>query len=142
MAHPRTSFRKVITRGLALMAMLCIYGFSLIGTSALMLGASSAPAQARGGGRGGGFGGGFRGGGFGGGFRGGGFRGGGFRGAGIGLGLGLGLAAPYYYGGYPYGYGGYPYGYASYYDQGCYVIRRRIWTPYGWRIRRVPVCYY
>ncbi len=135
MAHPRTSFRKVITRGLALMAMLCIYGFSLIGTSALMLGASSAPAQARGGGRGGGFGG-FRGGGFGGGF-----RGGGFRGAGIGLGLGLGLAAPYYYGGYPYGYGGYPYGYSRYYDQGCYVIRRRIWTPYGWRIRRVPVCY-
>jgi hypothetical protein len=155
MAHPRTSFRKVITRGLALMAMLCIYGFSLIGTSALMLGASSAPAQARG--RGGGFGGGgfrgggFRGGGFGGGgfrgggFRGGGFRGGGFRGAGIGLGLGLGLglAAPYY-GGYGYGgygYGGYPYGYASYYDQGCYVVRRRVWTPYGWRIRRVPACY-
>ena len=34
--------------------MLCIYGFSLIGTSALMLGASSVPAQARGGGRGGG----------------------------------------------------------------------------------------
>lgn len=112
MAHPRTSFRKVITRGLALMAMLCIYGFSLIGTSALMLGASSTPAQARGGG----------------------FRGGGFRGAGIGFGLGLGLAAPYYYGGYPYGYG-------AYYDDGCYVVRRSVWTPYGWRIRRVPVCY-
>ena len=125
MAHPRTSFRKVITRGLALMAMLCIYGFSLIGTSALMLSASSTPAHARG--------------------RGGGFGGGGFRGAGIGLGLGLGLglAAPYY-GGYGYGgygYGGYPYGYASYYDQGCYVVRRRVWTPYGWQIRRVPVCY-
>ena len=150
MAHSRTSFRKVVTRGLALMTMLCIYGFSLIGTSALMLGASSVPAQARGGGRGGGGaigggggfrggGGGFRGGGGGfrgggGGFRGGGFRGGGFRGAGLGLGLGLGLAAPYYYGGYPYGY-------SSYYDQGCYVVRRRVWTPYGWRIRRVPVCY-
>jgi hypothetical protein len=143
MAHSRTSFRRIVTRGLALMVMLCIYGFSLIGASALMLGASSAPAQARGGGgggRGGGFGGGgFRGGGFGGGFRGGGFRGGGFRGggfrgAGIGLGLGLGLAAPYYYGGYPYGYGGY-------YGDGCYIIRRQIWTPYGWRIRRVPVCY-
>ena len=77
-------------------------------------------------------GGGFRGGGF----RGGGFRGGGFRGAGLGFGLGLGLAAPYYYG----GYGGYPYGYSSYYDPGCYVVRRRVWTPYGWRIRRVPVC--
>jgi len=133
MAHSRTSFRSIFTRGLALMAMLCIYGFGLIGTSALMLGASTAPAQARGG-RGGGFGGGFRGGGF----RGGGFRGGGFRGAGIGLGLGLGLAAPYYYGGY--GYRGYPYGYSSYYDPGCYVVRRRVWTPYGWRHRRVTVC--
>lgn len=123
MAHSRTSFRRMITRGLALIAMLCIYGFGLIGTSAVVLGVSSAPAQARG--RGGGF-------------RGGGFRGGGFRGAGIGLGLGLGLAAPYYYGGY--GYRGYPYGYSSYYDPGCYVVRRRVWTPYGWRIRRMTVC--
>jgi hypothetical protein len=134
MAHSRTSFRKIITRGLALVAMLCIYGFSLIGTSAVMLGVSSAPAQARG--RGGGFGG-FRGGGFGG------FRGGGFRGAGLGLGvgLGLGLAAPYYYGGgYPYGYGGYPYRYSNYYEPSCYVVRRRVWTPYGWRLRRVTVC--
>jgi hypothetical protein len=135
MAHSRTSFRNIIARGLALTAMLCIYGFGLIGTSALMVGASTAPAQARGG-RGGGFGGGFRGGGFGGGFRGGGFRGGGFRGAGIGLGLGLGLAAPYY----GYGYRGYPYGYSSYYDPGCYLVRRRVWTPYGWRFRRVTVC--
>lgn len=126
MAHSRTSFRNSMTRGLALMAMLCVYGFGLIGTSAVMLGVSSAPAQARGG-RGGGFGG----------FRGGGFRGGGFRGAGIGLGLGLGLASPYYYG----GYGGYPYGYGGYYGGGCYTVARRIWTPYGWRIRRVPVCY-
>ena len=133
MAHPPTNFRKIITRGVALMAMLCVYGFSLIGTSALMLGASATPAQARG--RGGGFGGGgFRGGGF----RGGGFRGGGFggRGIGLGVGLGLGLASPYYYGG---GYG-YPYGYSSYYDPGCYVVRRRVMTPYGWRIRRVTVC--
>ena len=137
MAHSRKTFRSIVTRGLALMAMLCIYGFGLIGTSAVMLGASTAPAQARGG-RGGGFGGGFRGGGFrGGGFRGGGFRGGGFRGAGIGLGLGLGLAAPYYYGGYGYGY---PYGYSSYYGPGCYVVRRRVWTPYGWRHRRMTVC--
>ncbi len=120
MAHK--SFRNIITRGLALVAMLFIYGFGLIGTSALMLGASSVPAQARGG-RGGG-----------GGFRGGGFRGGGFRGAGLGIGLGLGLAAPYYYGGYPYAYGGY-------YDDGCYAVRRRVWTPYGWRIRRVVSCY-
>jgi hypothetical protein len=135
MRHHRSRFRNILTRGLALIAMLCVYGFSLIGTSALMLGASSTPAQARGFGRGGGFGG----------FRGGGFRGGGFRGAGIGLGLGLGLglASPYGYGyGYPYGYGyGDPYGYAGYYgDGGCYLVRRRVWTPYGWRIRRMQVC--
>jgi hypothetical protein len=137
MAHNRTTFRKIVTRGFALIAMLCIYGFSLIGTSALLLGASTSTAHARGGG-------GFRGGGFrGGGFRGGGFRGGGFRGAGLGLGVGLGLglaAAPYgYYGGYgyPYGYSGYD----SYYDGGgCYLVRRRVWTPYGWRIRPYQVC--
>jgi hypothetical protein len=136
MPHHRSRFRNILTRGLALIAMLCVYGFSFIGTSALLLGASSTPAQARGFGRGGG------------GFRGGGFRGGGFRGAGIGLGLGLGLglAAPYGYygyGGYPYGYGyGDPYGYAGYYGEGggCYLVRRRVWTPYGWRIRRMQVC--
>ena len=153
MAHNRTTIRTVLTRSLALMAMLCIYAFSFIGSSALLLGASSMPAQARGFGGGHGFGGGgfggFRGGGFrGGGFRGGGFRGGGFRGAGLGIGLGLGLglaAAPYgyyggYYGGYdyPYGYAGYGYGYDD--DGGCYLVARRIWTPYGWRIRRIQVC--
>ncbi len=58
----------------------------------------------------------------------GGFRG---RGAGFGLGLGLGLY-PYY------GYGGYwPY----YGDVGvCYVVRQRVLTRYGWRIRRVSIC--
>jgi hypothetical protein len=132
MAHNRPTFRSILTRGLALIALLCIYAFSFVGGSALLLGAASTAAQARGGGFGG-----FRGGGFGG------FRGGGFRGAGlgIGLGLGLGLAAPYgYYGGY-----GYPYGYGGYYpyegDAGvCYVVRRRIMTRYGWRVRRVSVC--
>jgi hypothetical protein len=146
MAHNRPTFRSILTRGLALIVVLCIYAFSFVGGSALLLGASSAPAQARGfggGGRGfggGGFGG-FRGGGFGG------FRGGGFRGAGLGVGLGLGLglvAGPYgYYGGYGYPYGGYgyPYGYTGYDDEGgCYLVRRRILTPYGWRIRRVQVC--
>jgi hypothetical protein len=131
MAHQRTTFRNVLTRGLALIAMLCIYGFGFLGASALLLGAASTSALARGGGGHGGFGGGGRG--FGGGFRGGGFRGGGFRGAGIGLGLGLGLG---YYG-YPY-YGGY---YPYYEDEGvCYVVRRRVMTRYGWRIRRVSVC--
>jgi hypothetical protein len=130
MAYQRTTFRNVLTRGVALIAMLCIYGFGLLGASALLLGASSTSALARGGGHGGG------GHGFGGGFHGGGFRGGGFRGAGIGLGLGLGLG---------YGYYGYPYDYGSYYpyedDVGaCYLVRQRVMTRHGWRIRRVSVC--
>jgi hypothetical protein len=68
-------------------------------------------------------------------------HGGGFAGAGIAagaIGLGLGLAtAPYAYGGY-----GYPYAYDSYaYDTGgCYLVRQRVMTPYGWRLRRVQVC--
>jgi len=125
MAHKRTSFRAFLTRSLAVMTLLCMYGFSLIGGSALLLGASTTSALARGGG-----GRGFGGGGFhGGGFRGGGFRGGGFRGGGFGFGLGL---YPYY------GYGGYwPY----YGDEGvCYAVRQRVKTRYGWRIRRVSIC--
>ncbi|WP_174556517.1 hypothetical protein [Bradyrhizobium canariense] len=95
----------------------------------------------------GGFGGGhFGGGGFHGGFGGGGFHGGGFRGRGfgygvgafgLGLGLGYGLYGPYgYYGGY-----GYPY-YDDYYadESSCYIVRRRVHTPYGWRIRPVEIC--
>ena len=35
-------------------------------------------------------------------------------------------------------YAGYPYYYAGY--DGC-LAPRRIWTPYGWRIRWVNVCY-
>jgi uncharacterized membrane protein len=80
-ADNRTSFRNILTRSLAVVAMLCIYGFSLIGASALLSAASSTSALARGGG--------------------GGRGGGGFRGAGVGLGLGLGLY-PYYGGYYPY----------------------------------------
>ena len=36
---------------------------------------------------------------------------------------------------------GYPY-YDSYayYDDDCYLVRRRVLTPYGWRLRRVQVC--
>jgi hypothetical protein len=89
-----------------------MYGFSFVGASALLLGASSTSALARGG------------------FHHGGFRGGGFRGAGFGLGWGLGL--------YPYGYGGY---YPYYGDAGvCYAVRERVMTRYGWRIRRVSIC--
>ena len=61
------------------------------------------------------------GGGHGGGFHGGGFHGGGFRGGGWG-GWGLGFGYPYYYGG------------------DCYLVRRRVLTRYGWRIRRVEIC--
>ena len=115
MDHNRTRFRKIMTRGSAAMALLCVYGFSLIGGSALLLGASTTSALARGGG--------------GRGFGGGGFRGGGFRGGGFGFGLGL---YPYY------GYGGYwPY----YGDEGvCYAVRQRVKTRYGWGTRRVSIC--
>lgn len=111
------------------------------------------PALAHGGGGGGGHGGGgggghgFGGGGFhgfaGGGFHGSGFHGGGFHGGGfhgrfagrhrfIGFGFG-----PYaYYDGYD------PYAYNDYYeDSGCQIIRRRVMTRYGWRVRPVQVCY-
>ena len=59
-------------------------------------------------------------------------------GFGIGLGLGAAAASPYYgyYGPGPYYYGGGPYAYAG----GCWRSRR-VWTPYGWRWRRVNVCY-
>jgi hypothetical protein len=93
-----------------------------------------------GGGHGGGFGGGH--GGFGGGFHGGGFHGGGFRGRGIGLGFG-GLYGAYdYYGDYGYPYYAYdqPYSDSYYGDGGCYVVRRRVHTPAGWRVRPVQVC--
>ncbi len=92
----------------------------------LTLAASEASARPGGGGfRGGGFHGGF------GGFRGGGFhRGFGFRHFGPRLAFG----APFLYG----AYAGYPYYYAGY--DGC-LAPRRIWTPYGWRVRWVNVCY-
>jgi hypothetical protein len=38
---------------------------------------------------------------------------------------------------YPYGYG---YDSYAYDDGGCYLVRRRVMTPYGWRLRRVQVC--
>jgi len=81
-------------------------------------------------------------GGFGGhGFGGGGWRGGGWGGGwrgpafgALGLGVGLGLAGAYGGWGYPY--------YASYGYGGCYIVRQRIWTPYGRRLRPVQVCDY
>ena len=111
MVHTR-SFRNILTHKLAATALLCVYGLGIIGASALLLGASSTSALARGG-------------------HGGGFHGGGFHGGFYGRGFGPGF--------YPYGYYG---GYYPYYgDAGvCYTVRRRIMTRYGWRIRRVSVC--
>jgi hypothetical protein len=103
--------RILLTRSLAVAALLGMYGLSLIGASALLLGASSTAALARGGH----------------GFGGGGFHGGGFHRGGFGFGF-----YPYY------GYGGYwPY----YGDAGvCYAVRQRVKTRYGWGTRRVSVC--
>ena len=68
----------------------------------------------------------------------------------IGPGLAFGLAAgalaagaaaaygPYYYG--PGYYPGYYYD-GGYYDEGgCYLVRQRVHTRHGWRVRRVEVC--
>ena len=120
MAQNEKMHRNVLTRSLAVIALFCMYAFSMLGTSVLLLGASSTAALARGGGGGGHGGGGGRG------FGGGGFRGGGFRGGGFGFGF-----YPGYYDGY------YPY----YEDEGgCYLVRQRVKTRHGWRIRRVEVC--
>jgi hypothetical protein len=85
------------------------------------------------------------------GFGGGGWHGGGwhggygrgfpFVGAAIGLGVGYGLYGYNnygYYGGYPAAYGD-PYYYGG--DDGeCYVVRRRVMTRHGWRLRPMQVC--
>ena len=66
-----------------------------------------------------------------------GFRHRGFPIAAAAIGFGLGYGYPYY-ADYDYGY---PY-YASdddYYG-GCYLVRQRVLTPYGWRVRPVQVC--
>jgi hypothetical protein len=103
--------RIFLTHSLAVAALLGMYCLSLIGGSALLLGAFSTPALARGGH----------------GFGGGGFHGGGFHRGGFGFGY-----YPYY------GYGGYwPY----YGDAGvCYAVRQRVKTRYGWGTRRVSIC--
>ena len=50
----------------------------------------------------------------------------------VATGFGLGL-----YGAYPYD-DYYPY--SAYNDDGCYVVNRRVYTRYGWRLRPVQVC--
>jgi hypothetical protein len=45
-----------------------------------------------------------------------------------------------------FGFGVGPYAYYDdyydypYYDEGCYIVRQRVLTPYGWRLRPVQVC--
>jgi hypothetical protein len=113
--------RRILIRSLAAIGLFGVYALTMLGTSALVLGASSTAALARGGG--GGHGGGGGGHGFGGGGHG---FGGGFRGGGFGYGF-----YPGYYDGY------YPY----YEDEtSCYVVRQRVMTRHGWRVRRVEVC--
>jgi hypothetical protein len=110
---------------------------ALCAAAALTL-AAPTMASARGGGHfgGGHFGGGWHG-------HGGGWHGGGWHGRGVGFGLGavgLGLGLGYYgaYGSPYYAYAGDPYDGYGYGD--CYLTSRRVWTSYGWRIRRVEVC--
>jgi hypothetical protein len=59
------------------------------------------------------------------------------------VGAGLGAYAYYddYYP-YDYGYSDYPnVGYDDGYSGvGCYIVRQRVHTPHGWRLRRVQVC--
>jgi hypothetical protein len=49
--------------------------------------------------------------------------------------VGYGYYNDYYDYGYPY-YAGYD----DYYGDSCYIVRRSVRTPYGWRIRPVQVC--
>jgi hypothetical protein len=71
MSKNLSTFRSIVTRCLAAAVLLGIYCAGILGTSALLLAATSTTADARGGGG-----------------RGGGFRGGGFRGRGRGFGWG------------------------------------------------------
>lgn len=64
-----------------------------------------------------------------------------------GVAIGAGIAGAGYYGAYGYGYPYYggPYSYGAGYDDGgygsqCYLVRQRVMTQWGWRIRRVQVC--
>lgn len=63
------------------------------------------------------------------------------------LAIGAGIAGAGYYGayGYRYPYYGDPYYYGAGYDDGgygaqCYLVRQRVITQWGWRVRRAQVC--
>ena len=62
-----------------------------------------------------------------------------FVGSAVGLGWGWG-AYPYYDNYYDPYYAYDDYGYDNYYQEGCYVVNRRVATRYGWRVRPVQVC--
>jgi hypothetical protein len=100
MALNKKLHRSILIRSLAAIVLFCVYAFGTLGTSALLLSASSTAAMARGGG--------------------------------FGPGFGLGIYPGYYYPGYYYPY------YAD--EGGCYLVRQRVMTRYGWRIRRVQIC--
>ena len=55
------------------------------------------------------------------------------------IGFGLGYGAYDYGYGYPY-YANYGYDDGYYGDGGCYIVQRRVLTPYGWSFRPVQVC--
>jgi hypothetical protein len=55
--------------------------------------------------------------------------------AAFGAGLGYGLYDPY-----AYDYADYAYDDSYYGDGGCYLVRQRVLTRYGWRIQPVQVC--
>lgn len=123
-------------------------GMALVAAALISLAGSTGALAHGGGGGGGGHGGGGGGGGHGGGggghfSGGGGFHGGGFGGfRGGGGGFHDGFHRHVFF-----GFGGGPYADDSYYpyydgdeDGGCYLVRRRVHTHHGWRIRRFEVC--
>ena len=57
-----------------------------------------------------------------------------------GLAAGALLGAAVANGGYGYGPGPYYAAGPAYYGGDCYWHRERVWTGYGWRLRRVRVC--
>ncbi len=131
----------------SIVALLAVAALGLAQPTAALARGGGGGGGGHGGGGGGGHGG-FAAGGFHGGFAGGGFRGGGFHSGFAGGGfhdggfhhgfhhgfhrhvfVGFGFG-PYYDGYYPY----------DYYDDGCYIVHRRVMTRYGWRIRPVQLC--
>jgi hypothetical protein len=118
--------------------------FALTAVALMSLAGSPGALAHGGGGGGGGHGGGGGGGGHFGGGGGGHFGGGGFHGGGGGGFRGGGFHDGFHRHGF-IGIGVGPFPYDSYYydndeEGGCYLVRRRVHTHHGWRIRRFEVC--